>query len=86
MKILKFCRHKSGLWEGVIFENNSGKHYITNGIGVWEESEKRLEGLDIVHAIDIPPAVSLSGTASLPGGSVKAAFGALCLEDLKAAT
>lgn len=54
MKILKFCRHKSGLWEGVIFENNSGKHYITNGIGVWEESEKRLEGLDIVHAIDIP--------------------------------
>ena len=54
MKILKFCRHKRGLWEGVIFESSSGKHYITNGIGMWEENEKRLEGLDIVNSIDVP--------------------------------
>lgn len=53
MKILKFCRHKKGIWEGVIFEDNSGKHYITNGIGLWEENEKRLEGVDIVNSIDI---------------------------------
>lgn len=54
MQILKFCRHKRGIWEGVIFEDNTGKHFITNGIGLWEENEKRLEGVDIVKSIDIP--------------------------------
>lgn len=53
MKILKFCRHKKGIWEGVIFEDNTGTHYITNGIGLWEENERRLEGVDIVNSIDI---------------------------------
>ena len=32
MKIHNFCRHKSFGWEGVIFEDDSGKVYITNDL------------------------------------------------------
>lgn len=54
MKIHNFCRHKTVGWEGVIFEDDSGKVYITNGLGLWEENEKRLAGLEFVQSIDLP--------------------------------
>lgn len=54
MKIINLCRHKKGFWEGIIYEDNRGKQCITNGVGQWESSDKRLAGLDIVESINIP--------------------------------
>lgn len=54
MKIHNFCRHKTTGWEGVIFEDDFGKVYITNGLGIWEENEKRMAGLEFVSSIDLP--------------------------------
>lgn len=53
MKILNYCRHKKAGWEGVIFEDDFGKRQVTNGIAIWETTEKRLSQLELVNTINV---------------------------------
>lgn len=53
MKILEFCRQKTASWEGVIFQGDDGKVYITNGLAVWDDSEKRRASLEKMEHIDL---------------------------------
>lgn len=53
LRILAFCRHKSAGWEGVIFQEDDGRTRITNGIAVWDDSEKRRAALEEVKSVDL---------------------------------
>lgn len=51
MEILHLCRHKTAGWEGVICQRDDGRHFITNGLGVWTDSEERRAALEVVSEI-----------------------------------
>lgn len=53
MKIEAFCRNKKAGWTGVIFREDNGRTRITNGVAIWDDSEKRRAGLDLVERIDL---------------------------------
>ena len=53
MQILEFCRQRTAGWEGVIYRDDAGQIYITNGLAVWNDSEKRRAGLEKVERIDL---------------------------------
>lgn len=53
MKILSFCRNKKAGWEGVIFQESDGRTRITNGVGIWDDSEQRRSSLELVDWIDL---------------------------------
>ena len=53
LRILAFCRHKSAGWEGVIFREDDGRTRITNGVAVWDDSEKRRAALEEVKSVDL---------------------------------
>lgn len=53
MYILYYCRHKSAGWEGVVYKDDAGKVRITNGLAIWDDSEKRRGDLEAVDAIDL---------------------------------
>ena len=53
MQILEFCRQRTAGWEGVIYRDDAGQAYITNGLAVWDDSEQRRAGLERVERIDL---------------------------------
>ena len=53
MRILEFCRQKTAGWEGVIYRDDAGQVHITNGLAVWDDSEKRRASLEKVEQIDL---------------------------------
>ena len=53
MQILGFYRQRTAGWEGVIYRDDAGQDYITNGLAVWDDSEKRRAGLERVECIDL---------------------------------
>lgn len=53
MKIEAFCRNKKAGWTGVIFQEDDGRTRITNGTAIWDDSEKRRVGLELVEEIDL---------------------------------
>ena len=53
MQILEFCRQRTAGWEGVIYRDDAGQTYITNGLAVWGDSEQRRAGLERVERIDL---------------------------------
>lgn len=59
MKIIHFCRHKTAGWEGVIYQDDHGKVFITNGLGLWEDSAERRAALELVP--DIQPGALYEG-------------------------
>lgn len=53
MRILSYCRHKTAGWEGVIFQEDDGQVWITNGPAIWNDSEKRRASLETVAQVDL---------------------------------
>ena len=53
MQNLAFCRQRTAGWEGVIFQEDDGRIRITNGMAIWEDSEKRRASLEPVDRIDL---------------------------------
>lgn len=51
MEIVRFCRHRTASWEGVVCRRDDGRCFITDGRGVWEDSEKRRAALQPVSEI-----------------------------------
>lgn len=53
LKILRFCKHKTAHWEGILYRTSNGKEYVTNGVYEWELNEKRRASLEAVPSINL---------------------------------
>ena len=53
LKILRFCKHKTAHWEGILYRASNGKEYVTNGVYEWELNEKRRASLEVVPSINL---------------------------------
>lgn len=53
MKMICFCRHRTAGWEGVVYEDDQGRHFVTNGLGNWELNESRRASLEEVSSIHL---------------------------------
>lgn len=53
MKILNCCRHKTALWEGIVYEDDRNRFRVSNGLFDWTLTPERKEKLETVESIDI---------------------------------